>query len=58
MQYLRTKAAKAILGYLRPIFQYSIDDKQKSSNMLSSLSSLQDDEEDVSYDSQSLFINI
>ena len=53
-------AAKVILDYLRPLCknEYSINDTQKSPSMLSSIPPLQDDEEDVSYDVESLFTNI
>ena len=46
-------AAKAILDYLRPLYtnEYSINDTQKFPSNLSSITPLQDDEEDVSYDS-------
>ena len=45
-------AAKVISDYLRPLCknEYSINDTQKFPSLLSSISSLQDDEEDVSYD--------
>ena len=50
-------AAKVISDYLRPLCknEYSINDTQKFPNMLSSIPPLQDDEEDVSYDVESLF---
>ena len=53
-------AAKAISDYLRPLCknEYSINDTQKFPNMLSSIPLLQVDEEDVSYDVESLFTNI
>ena len=53
-------AAKLISNYLRPLCknEYSVNDKQKFPNMLSSIPPLQDDEEDVSYDVESLFTNI
>ena len=38
--------------------EYSVDDMQKFSNMLSSILPLQDDQEDLSYDDESLFTNI
>ena len=52
--------AKVILDYLRPLCknEYSINDTQKFPSMLSSIPPLQDDEEDVSYDVESLFTNI
>ena len=45
---------------LRPLckIEYSINDTQKSPSMLSSIPPLQDDEEDVSYDVESIFTNI
>ena len=48
------------LDYLRPLCknEYSINDTQKFPSMLSSIPPLQDDEEDVSYDAESLFTNI
>ena len=53
-------AAKVISDYLRPLCknEYSIDDAQKFLSMLSSIPPLQDDEEDISYDVESLFTNI
>ena len=53
-------AAKVISDYLRPLCknEYSINDTQKSPSMLSSNPPSQDDEEDVSYDVESLFTNI
>ena len=53
-------AAKAILDYLRPLCknQYSIDDTQKLPNMVSLIPLLENDEEDVSHDFESLFTNI
>ena len=53
-------AAKVISNYLRPLCknEYSINDTQKFPNTLSSTPPLQDDEEDVSYDVESLFTNI
>ena len=39
-------------------FVYSINDTQKFPNMLSSIPPLPDDEEDASYDVESLFTNI
>ena len=53
-------AAKVIPDYLRPLCknEYSINDAQKFPSMLSSFPPLQDDEEDVSYDVESLFTNI
>ena len=53
-------AAKVISDYLRPLCknEYSINDTQKFPSMLSSIPPLQDDEEDVSYDVESLFTNI
>ena len=52
--------AKVISDYLRPLCknEYSINDTQKFPEMLSSIPPLQDDEEDVSYDVESLFTNI
>ena len=46
--------------YLRPLYknEYSINDTQKIPSMLSSIPPLRDDEEDVSYDAESLFANI
>ena len=57
---LTYNAAKVILDYLRPLCknEYSINDTQKCPSMLSSIPPLQDDEEDVSYDVESLFTNI
>ena len=56
---LTYNSAKVISGYLRPLCknQYSINDAQKFPSMLSSIPPLQDDEEDVSYDVESLFTN-
>ena len=53
-------AAKVILDYLRPLCknEYSINDTHKFPSMLSSIPPLQDDEEDVLYDEESLFTNI
>ena len=52
--------ANVMLGYLKPLckHEYSVNYTQKVSSMLSSIPLLQDDEEDVSYDVESLFINI
>ena len=52
--------AKVISGYLRALCknEYSINDTQKFPSMLSSIPPLQDDEEDVSYDVESLFTNV
>ena len=52
--------AKVISDYLRPLCKnkYSINDTQKFPWMLSSILKLQDSEEDVSYDVESLFTNI
>ena len=52
--------AKVISDYLRALYEneYSINDTQKFPSMLSSIPPLQDDEEDVSYDVESLFTNI
>ena len=57
---LTYNAAKVISDYLRPLckIEYSINDTKKFPCMLSSVPPLQDDEEDVSYDAESLFINI
>ena len=57
---LTYNAAKVISDYLRPLCknEYSINDTQKFPSMLSSIPPLQDDEEDVSYDVESLFTNI
>ena len=57
---LTYNAAKVIPDYLRPLCknQYSINDTQTFPSMLSSIPPLQDDEEDVSYDVESLFTNI
>ena len=54
------KAAKVISDYLRPLCknEYPIKDTQKNPSMLSSISPLQDDEEDISYDIESLLTNI
>ena len=51
---------KVLSDYLRPLCknEYSINDTQKFPSMLSSIPPLQDDEEDVSYDVESLFTNI
>ena len=51
------KAAKVISNYLKPLCQneYSILDTQQFPDMLSNLPPLLDDEEDVSYDVESLF---
>ena len=53
-------AAKVISDYLKPLRknQYSINDTQQFPSMLSSIPPLQDDEEDLSYDVESLFANI
>ena len=53
-------AANVIPDYLRPSCKNdcSINDTQKFPSMLSSITPLQDDEEDVSYDIESLFTNI
>lgn len=55
----RYDAAKIILDYIIPFFknEYSISYTQKFPWMLSSVSPLYDDEEDVSYNVQSLFAN-
>ena len=52
-------AAKVVSDYLRPLCKndYSINDKQKFPSMLSAIPRLQDDEEDVSHDVESLFTN-
>ena len=52
--------AKVISDYLRPLCknEYSINDTQKFPSMLSSTPPLQDDEENISYDVESLFTNI
>ena len=57
---LTYNSAKVISDYLRPLCknEYSINDAQKFPSMLSSIPPLQDDEEDVSYDVESLFTNI
>ena len=57
---LTYNAAKVISDYLRPLckIEYSINDTKKFPCMLSPITPLQDDEEDVSYDAESLFINI
>ena len=49
--------AKVISDYLRPLCKndYSINDTQKFPSMLSSIPPLQNHEEDVSYDVESLF---
>ena len=51
---------KVTFDYLRPLWknEYSINDTQKFPSMLPSIPTLQDDEEDVSYDVESLFTNI
>ena len=51
---------EVISDYLRPLCEseFSINDTKKFANMLSSIPSLQDDEEDVTYDVQRLFTNI
>ena len=53
-------AAKVISDNIRPLCknEYFINDTQKFPNMLSSIPPLEDDEEDVSYDVESLFTNI
>ena len=53
-------APKVISDYLGPLYknEYSINDTQKFPTILSSIPPLQDDEEDVSYDIESLFTNI
>ena len=53
-------AAKFILDYLRPLCknEYSINDTHKFPSMLSSIPPLQDYEEDISYDVESLLTNI
>ena len=53
-------AAKFILDYLRPLCknEYSINDTHKFPSMLSSIPPLQDYEEDISYDDESLLTNI
>ena len=52
-------AAKVVSDYLRPLCKndYSINDIQKFPSMLSAIPRLQDDEEDVSHDVESLFTN-
>ena len=57
---LTYNVAKVISDYLRPLCknEYSIYDTPKFPSMLSSIPPLQDDEEDVSYDLESLFTNI
>ena len=54
------KAAKVISNYLKPLCQneYSISDTEQFPYMLSNLPPLLYDEEDVSYDVESLFTNI
>ena len=51
---------KVVSDYLRPLCknEYSTNDTQKFPSMLSSIPLLQDDEEDLSYDVESLFTNI
>ena len=51
---------KFISDYLRALCknEYSINDTQNIRSMLSSIPPLQDEEEDVSYDAESLFTNI
>ena len=53
-------AAKVISNYLKPLTknQYSIRDTQSFPTTIKSLPSLKEDEEDVSYDVESLFTNI
>ena len=53
-------AAKVISNNLKPLTknQYSINDKQSIADTIKSLPPLQKDEEDVSYDVESLFTNI
>ena len=53
-------AAKVISDYLRSLCknEYSINDTQKFSSMLSLIPLLQNDEKDVSDDDESLFTNI
>ena len=53
-------AAKVASDYLRPLYKNEIfvNDTQKFPNMLYSIPPLQDDEEDVSYDADSLFVSI
>ena len=54
------KAAKVISNYLKQLCQneYCISDTQEFLDMLSNLQPLIDDEEDVSYDVESLFASI
>ena len=61
LERLRTMRQKLYLSdYLRPLYknEYSINDTRKFPSMLSSIPPLQDDEEDVSYDVESLLTNI
>ena len=60
MELLFTMRPRVISDYLRLLCknEYSINNTQKFSNMLSSILHLQDDEEDVPCDLQSLFTNI
>ena len=57
---LTYNATKVIPDYLRPLCknEYSVNDTQKFLSMLSSIPPLQDDEENASYDVESLFTNI
>ena len=57
---LTYNTAKVISDYLRSLCknEHFTNDTKKFPSMLSSISPLQDDEEDVSYDAESVFINI
>ena len=57
---LTYNVSKVISNYLRPLCknEYSINDTQKFPSMLSSIPPLQDDEEDVSYESLSHYLQI
>ena len=52
--------AQVISKYLKPLSrnEYAIDNTQIFSNYIKDLPPLQEDEEDISYDVESLFINI
>ena len=54
------KAAKVISQYLKPLCdsEYTIKDTQSFANLIKELPPLKEDEEDVSYDIESLFTNI
>ena len=54
------KAAKVISRYLKSLCdsEYTIKDTQSFANLIKELPPLKEDEEDVSYDTESLFTNI